>query len=98
MDFFQQFSKTYNKIFEKNKFVNVIPPTDEEWEIFSRKISEYSLEQREYIYLSIIHYHFLQDKITMELPYNLKLKEGELLITYANLPNPLQHLILNLWV
>ena len=98
MDFFKKFSKTYNKIFEINKFAKVIPPSDEEWNTFSLKISEYSLEQREYIYLSILHYYFLDTKKLEELPYDLKIKDGELLITYSNLPSTLQHVILNLWV
>lgn len=98
MEFFQKFSKTYNKIFERNKFVKIIPPTDEEWDVFSKKISEFSLEQREYIYLSILHYYYIDNKKLEDLPYDLKLKDGELLINYSVLPSALQHLILNLWV
>lgn len=98
MDFFQKFSKTYNKIFEKNKFVKIIPPTEEEWTLFSKQLNDFSLEQREYIYLSILHYYFLNTKKLEDLPYDLKLKDGELIITYSNLPSTLQHLILNLWI
>jgi hypothetical protein len=96
MDFFQIFSKTYNTVCEKDKFAKIIPPSDEKWNLFSKSLPDFSIDKREYIYLSIIHYYYLHSKKLEELPYDIKFKNGELIIPYSNLPSLLQHIILNL--
>jgi hypothetical protein len=96
MDFFQLFSKTYNAVCEKNKFSKIIPPSDDEWNLFSKSLPDFSIDKREYIYLSIIHYCYIHSKKLEELPYDVKFKNGELSIPYSNLPSLLQHIILNL--
>jgi hypothetical protein len=96
MDFFQIFAKTYNFVCEKNKFAKIIPPSDEDWSFFSKSLHELSIDKKEHIYLSIIHYYYLHSKKLEEFPYDVKFKNGELSIPYSNLPSLLQHILLNL--
>ena len=91
MEFFQRFAKTYNIIFEKNKLAKKIPPPEEEWIEFMKKIDSVNKEE---LYMTILHYHFLCTKKHDELPYSMKLKNNELIINYKYLPSELQHIII----
>jgi hypothetical protein len=93
MEFFQSFAKTYNEIFEKNKLAKKIPPSEEEWIEFMKKIDSVNKEE---LYMTILHYHFLSTKKHDELPYSMKLKNNELIINYKYLPSELQHIIISM--
>jgi hypothetical protein len=96
MDFFQKFTSIYNKVQKNQHFNKIIPPNDEEWIEFSKRLESFSDEYKEYIYLFILHYHYLITKTLEPLPYDIKIKNKEIIINYSNLPFILQHIILSL--
>ena len=93
MEFFQRFSKTYNETFEKNKLAKKIPPSEEQWTEFMKNIV---LINKEELYMTILHYHFLNTKKHDDLPYNMKIKNNEIIINYKYLPSELQHILINM--
>lgn len=93
MDFFIRFAKLYNEVFHRS-FIKTIPPSQEDWEDFEKKLSKYDNKEREFIYLSILHYYFLTTKKVENLPFGLKRKGNDILITYSNLPSALQHILI----
>jgi|LakMenEpi03Aug12_release.lakeMendotaPanAssembly.Ray.scaffolds.fasta_scaffold1218187_2 hypothetical protein len=96
MEFFKLFKEIYNKIHIEKEFVKLIPPPEEDWIHFQKKIEKFSEEKKEWIYKMILHYSFLQDKKLNSLPYTLKQKGNDIHIPYSELPYPLQYMILEL--
>ena len=96
MDFFKTFTEVYNMIHSKKQFVKIIPPSEEEWIQFHKKLEKFSETKKEQIYLTIIHYHFLEKKKLENLPYTLKQKGNDIHIPYSEIPFPLQHILIEL--
>jgi len=96
MEFFQQFSKTYNQVHKTKNFIQIIPPNEEEWMEFSKRLSSLTSSQKETIYLTILHYSFLTEKRIEQFPYGIKKKGNDLQIPYSDLPFTLQHILLTL--
>lgn len=90
------FTEIYNTVYSKKQFVKIIPPTEEEWIKFHKKLEKISNFKKEQIYLTILHYHFLQEKRFEELPYTLKQKGEDIHIPYSEIPCPLQHILIEL--
>jgi hypothetical protein len=82
MDFFQTFTNIYNKVQKNQHFNKIIPPNDEEWIEFSKRLENFD---KEYIYLFILHYHYLTSKTLDPYPYGIKFKNKEITINYSKL-------------
>ena len=95
MEFFQQFSTLYNQVHKNQHFSKIIPPTDEEWNVFIKKMDKMTDIQKEYFYLSILHYHFLTTKKLDDYPYGIKRKDKDIIINYSNIPYLLQHILIS---
>jgi hypothetical protein len=96
MDFFQTFTSIYNKVQKNQHFSKIIPPNDEEWVEFSKRLDSFDDKYKEYVYLFILHYHYLTTKTLDIAPYGIKIKNKEIAINYGNLPFILQHIILSI--
>ena len=96
MDFLKEFSRIYDNINTNKKYCKIIPPKEEEWLEFHKIETTLSDEQKKWIYLSIIHYYYLENKDLEELPYSLKQKGKDIQFTYSELPFILQHIIIEL--
>jgi len=88
------FTEIYNAVYSKKQFVKIIPPTEEEWIQFHKKLEKTNEIKKEQIYLMILHYYFLQEKKLEELPYTLKQKGMDIHIPYSEIPCPLQHMLI----
>jgi len=95
MEFFQNFSNAYKHVHKSRNFAKTIPPSDEEWNEFIKKMETLNDKQKEYLYLSIVHYHYLTMKTVEEYPYGIKFKGKDLVVNYSNLPHILQHILLS---
>ena len=78
------------------KYCKIIPPKEEDWNEFHKIESSLKEEQKRWIYLSIIHYYYIENKDLEELPYSLKQKNKDIQFVYADLPFILQHIIIEL--
>jgi hypothetical protein len=94
MDFFKKFAELYNNIHSKKEFIKIIPPCEEEWIKFNKKLEKTNEQKKEQIYLMILHYHFLHEKKMIILPYTLKQKGDSIHIPYSEIPCVLQHMLI----
>ncbi len=83
MEFFKMFSTIYNIVYSKKQFVTIIPPAEEEWIQFTKKLEKMENDKKEQIYLMILHYYFLHEKKVENLPYTLKQKGDSIYIPYS---------------
>jgi|LauGreDrversion4_2_1035121.scaffolds.fasta_scaffold499601_2 hypothetical protein len=97
MEFFQTFTTIYNKVQKNQHFNKIIPPNDEEWLEFSKKLETSDVSLKDNIYLYIVHYHYLTTGILDQYPYGIKNKGKDIVINYSNLPYILQHIILSIF-
>jgi hypothetical protein len=96
MDFFKKFSEIYNQVYTQKEFLKIIPPPEEDWILFHKKLEKLPEEKKEWIYKMILHYSFLEERKINSLPYTLKQKGSDIHIPYSELPYPLQYMILEL--
>jgi len=95
MEFFQYFSDAYNQVHRNRQFSKLIPPSDEEWNQFEKKLDIMTEKKREYFYMTILHYYFLTTKKLDDYPYGIKRKGKDLIVNYQNLPYLLQHILIS---
>lgn len=96
MEFFKMFTEIYNSVYSKKEFVKIIPPSEEEWIHFHKKLEKTKEQKKEQLYLMILHYHYLHEKKMEILPYTLKQKGDSIHIPYSEIPCVLQHMIIEL--
>jgi hypothetical protein len=96
MEFFKSFGDIYNYVHSQKEFVKIIPPEEEDWIRFHKKMEKFSDEKKECMYKMILHYSFLENGKIDSLPYTLKQKGNDVHISYSDLPYPLQYMILEL--
>jgi hypothetical protein len=96
MEFFQTFSSIYNQVNKTHHFAKIIPPSDEDWMVFSKKVDTLTNQQKENLYLTILHYHFLTTKKMEEFPYGIKRKGKDIIINYTDIPFTLQHMLMSI--
>lgn len=94
MDFFKKFTDIYNNIHSKKEFAKLIPPSEEEWIRFHKKLEKSNEEKKEQLYLLILHYYYLNEKKIEMMPYTLKQKGDSIQIPYSEIPCFLQHMII----